>query len=177
VWLTPSPPATKISLFSELFNIFDELFRGYSLDILPLVLQILAFLLLFYRNGTGLNIKMIFSSEQTQNQIKTILCTNFELRHVWNAEKTPVTTCRKYHWLNDSPLQWMFKVSATSVDASVQMLAMQACRRLRKLVVGLKNTPMKTYISLNQLNNFVWNFQWLLGRKFATSMTSFVQQY
>jgi len=30
---------------------------------------------------------MIFSSQQTQNQIKIILHTNCKLWHVWNAEK------------------------------------------------------------------------------------------
>jgi len=45
----------------------------------------------------------------------------------------------------------MFKVSATGV--------MRVCRRLRKLVISFKNTPMKTEITLNQLNNFARNFQ------------------
>ena len=65
----------------------------------------------------------------------------------------------------------MFKVSATSVDASVQTLA-KAGDRLNP------PAPMKTEISLNQLNNFAQNFQRLLGRKSDISMTrSFVQQY
>jgi len=96
------------------------------------------FLLQFYRNGKGLNMKTIFSSEQTQNQIKTILHTNFKLRHVWNAETTLVMTHRKYHWLHDRHLQRIFKVSATSVDASVQTLAKAGDR--------LNNTP---YENLN----------------------------
>jgi len=31
-------------------------------------------------------------------------------------------TRREYYWLNDRPLQWMFKVSATGVDASMRTL-------------------------------------------------------
>jgi len=45
----------------------------------------------------------------------------------------------------------MFKVPATSVDANMQTLAKAGDR--------LKNIPMKTEISLNQLNNFAQNFQ------------------
>ena len=48
-------------------------------------------------------------------------------------KKMPVMARRKCHWLNDRPLQWMFKVSATSVDASVQTLTKAGDR--------LKNTP------------------------------------
>jgi len=39
------PPTTKILLFSEQYNILGEIFRDYLRDILPLVLQVLAFLL------------------------------------------------------------------------------------------------------------------------------------
>jgi len=46
----------------------------------------------------------------------------------------------------------MFKVSATSVDASVQTLA-KAGDQLKK------HPPLKTKISLNQLNSFARNFQ------------------
>jgi len=55
-------------------------------------------------------------------------------------KKTPVMTRRKYHWLNDRPLQWMLKVSATSVNASMQTLAKAGDR--------LKNTPIP-YKNLN----------------------------
>ena len=49
-------------------------------------------------------------------------------------KKTPVTTRRSYYWLNDRPLQWMFKVSATSVDGSMQTLV--------KAGDGFKNTTL-----------------------------------
>ena len=115
-------PLQKSHYFQNNLIFFSEIFRGYSWDILPLVLQILAFQLHVDRNGTGLNIKDDFLkwTNKHKNQIKTILHTNFKLRHVWSAEKPPAMTRREYYRLNDRPLQWMFKVSATSVDTSVQ---------------------------------------------------------
>jgi len=71
-------------------------------------------------------------------QMETRIHTNFKLQHVWNAEKR-----QSWHTGNITdwmirPLQWMFKVSATSVDASLQTLAKAGDR--------LKNAPppMKT---------------------------------
>ena len=52
---------------------------------------------------------------------------------------------------------------------------MQTCRHLWKLMIGLKHPLWKLKYLLIQRNNFARIFQWLLGRKFATSTTSFVQ--
>jgi len=62
-------PLQKSHYFQNSLIFFGELFRGYSWDILPLVLQILAFLLQFYRNRRGLNIKDDF-----------LKCTNTKIR-------------------------------------------------------------------------------------------------
>ena len=50
-------PLQKSHYFQNNLIFFGELFRDYLRDILQLVLLILAFLLQFYRNGRGLNIK------------------------------------------------------------------------------------------------------------------------
>ena len=102
-----------------------------------ILLQILAFLLQFYRNSTAFEHKRRFSQvHKHKNQIKTVLHTNFKYDTFEMQKKMPVMTrkkmglpfnqwyfFKKYHWLNGRPLLWMFKVSDANVDASTQTLA------------------------------------------------------
>jgi len=71
---------------------------------------------------------MIVSSEQTQNQIKTILHTNFKLWHVWNAEKNASLD--------------MQEISLIECSKCLLPVLIHACRRLQKLVIGLKNISL-----------------------------------
>ena len=138
-------PPIKISLW--IINIFGELFRGYSWDILPLVLQTANFSIssLVLQKQLRFKHKRRFCQvHKHKNQIKTILHANFKLTHL-KRKKTR-------HDTQERPLQWMFKVSAASVDVSLQTLA--------KAGIGLKTNPLwKLIIYLNQLNNFARNFQ------------------
>ena len=72
---------------------------------------------------------------EPKNQIKTVLHTNIKQRHIWNAEKTPVMTRRKYDLYSEC------SVSAASVDASTQTLV-----KAGLIIAAYKNT---SYENLN----------------------------
>jgi len=78
-----------------------------------------------------------------RNEIKTILHTNFKQQHVWSAEKNDSHDTQEISLI--SLIEWDLYNECLQC-LTVPPVFMQACRCLRKLVIGLKNTP---YDNLN----------------------------